>query len=211
VCSLTFAFAPPGSNLAHIRWRLARRRSGPPFWGVWRAVVAGSALGHNGGGFGFQTIMEWRPGHGVGAVALTNSADHPAVHSGIVRSLLSQICDLIPKDTTSASADEIFAIWAAPNAIDVLPATPYQSAWSSYLGTYRPAFGGGFHLAPTAPASRYEVRLYERDAFLWLSQPGHERLTEHAPGLFFGTITGEAVDLRNPVPRCRNIPLRKAT
>lgn len=74
-------------------YRQAAKESGWPDGSAYGLGVSSARLGdtyamnHNGGGFGFLTTMTWLPEYGIGAVALTNSTDHPTIQAAAVQAL----------------------------------------------------------------------------------------------------------------------------
>lgn len=76
---------------------------------------------------------------------------------------------------------------------------PTGPEYDQWLGTYEILIWG-------SPAAK--IRLTRRNG--WLYYNDQIRAVPFAPGIFFGG-TGEALDLRGPVPTARNIPLQRVT
>jgi CubicO group peptidase (beta-lactamase class C family) len=181
-------------------------------------------LGHGGGGFGFLTTMTWYPEYGIGSVVLTNgiSVKTPErIHLQIAQEILDGLVtdNIVTKDVSGSipAADQLIGkdakLTELPEPEQVHTPTPYKPEWSCYKGTYR-FINGGYKLNMIArviltlgychPAIGLTV--VHKDGYLCI---GDDKLEEHQPGLFF-TPSGEALDLRGPVPTWRNIRMEKS-
>ena len=177
-------------------------------------------LNHNGGGFGFLTTMTWYPEYGIGCVVLTNSTSHQEENAKIADEVLDGLITrhVVAKDTSGRipPAEQLIGkdarLPVLPEPASANAPTPYKPEWKRYEGTYKfllegfkldtlAAVATGFgYVAPGA-----KVTVAQKDGYLCL---GDERLEEYQPGLFF-TPSGEALDLRGPVPTWRNIKMKK--
>ena len=70
---------------------------------------------------------------------------------------------------------------------------------------YDPLLGDYAVIQWGEPVPLFSAPLRKKNGYLYY---GHNRLTEHLPGLFF-TADGEALDLRGPAPTFRNITLQR--
>ena len=179
----------------------------------------------HGGGFGFMASMEWFPEYGIGTVALTNSMDHPQIDDLLGLNLLLKMVkgEMVAKvdDPDVPDPEEVFPPVGEINDTDeaVPPdgSSRFRQEWAPFLGTYRPVFGGGWKLDPSADLAksdkRHEYQVYEGDEghlrFRKRGTDESERLIEHGPGLFFGAESGEALDFRDEPPTWRNIELMR--
>ncbi len=178
-------------------------------------------LNHNGGGFGFSTTMTWYPEFGIGCVVLTNSTSHNEQNDKIANAILDEMITerVVAKDASGRipPADQLIGkdirLPVLTEDGHVHGPTPYKPQWSRYTGTYRFILKG-FRLNSIArfvSALGYcdpnvKLAVVKKDGFLWV---GDEKLEEYQPGLFF-TPSGEALDLRGPVPTWRNIKMEKS-
>ena len=177
-------------------------------------------LNHNGGGFGFLTTMTWYPEYGIGCVVLTNSTSHNDEEVKMGFELLDTLITehAVARDTSGRipPADQLIGkdakLSALPAPARAHTPTPYKPEWKRYEGTYKFLLKG-FKLdtlAAVATGLGYapggvKVTVAQKDGCLCLDG---EKLEEYEPGLFF-TPSGEALDLRGPVPTWRNIKMRK--
>jgi CubicO group peptidase (beta-lactamase class C family) len=178
-------------------------------------------LNHNGGGFGFLTTMTWYPEYGIGCIVLTNSTNHGGQNVKIADEILDDLItkNVIAKDVSGRippgdkliGKDEKLPVWDEGGAVHT--PTPYKSKWSRYRGTYRNIAKGYklnfivrlvLALGYCDPGMKLVV--VKKDGYLCI---GDEKLQEYEPGLFF-TPSGEALDLRDPVPTWRNIKMEKS-
>jgi hypothetical protein len=177
-------------------------------------------LNHNGGGFGFQTTMTWYPAYGIGCIVLTNGTTHDSQNAKIADEILDELI------TEGVVAKETFDIPPGDRLIGkdakrpelseqgpVHTPTPYKPQWKRYTGTYRHIAKGYqlgliVHLVLALGYCDPGMRLVvvENDGYLCI---GDDKLEEVQPGLFF-TPSGEALDLRGPVPTWRNIKMQKS-
>lgn len=186
-------------------------------------------LKHDGGGFGFLTIMAWYPEYGIGCIVLTNAQDRN-LHFNISNDILDSLIErkivtkniefkfpdanhLLGKDTKLPLLPKIDSIYTP---------SPYQSQWKPYIGTYRFIFTNykPDFLFRIAMATGYchpyvKVMVYEKDDYLWIGtdkdgyrSTGHEKLEQILPGLFIAP-SGETLDFRGPMPRWKNIRMEK--
>jgi CubicO group peptidase (beta-lactamase class C family) len=177
-------------------------------------------LNHNGGGFGFLTTMTWYPEYGVGCVVLTNGATHDSQNAKIADEILDELITehVVAKATPDVPpADRLIGKDAKlpelPEQGPVHTPTPYKPEWKRYTGTYR-YIAKGYKLGLIVrlvlglgycdPGMRLIVE--KKDGYLCI---GDDKLEEVQPGLFF-TPSGEALDLRGPVPIWRNIKMQKS-
>jgi CubicO group peptidase (beta-lactamase class C family) len=177
-------------------------------------------LTHSGGGFGFLTTMKWYPEYGIGCVVLTNSVNHDEQNVKISNELLDGLitknvvakdpCDIPPSDQLIGK-DKKLPVLADDGPVHT--PTPYKSALGRYTGTYRNIAKGYklyliVHLVLSLGYCDPGMKLVvaEKDGYLCI---GDEKLQEYQPGLFF-TPSGEALDLRGPVPTWRNIKMEKS-
>ncbi len=192
--------------------------------GVYSYPVSGTyAVNHDGGGFGFRASMKWYPEYGVGYVLLINSAAgsanqvwnpvwnllHELIEEGMIEPL---------QDDAIASAEEQFS--EAPGRqkprriedLDPGKVKPVDDP-DSYTGDYKARFGGGFEPNPEARVPAWDISVSEEDGVLYLDSIDSEEaepLVKHKPELFFGALTGEALDFRGDEVRWRNIPMEAA-
>lgn len=186
-------------------------------------------LWHLGGGFGFQSTMDWYPEYGLGCMVLTNSMSLAGLVGGTEHVKLSDailgelIEDKLVEKTTHpplprpkqlaehASQPPILKV-VDPNTF-----TPYRPEWKQYTGAYTFRPGGyklkfifGIFLAIGYFPPEIQIRVYEKDGYLYMDeqQYGKERLDEHLPGLFF-TKHGECLDFRSSTPRYMNMRVKK--
>ncbi|MBW8035783.1 MAG: beta-lactamase family protein [Planctomycetes bacterium] len=176
-------------------------------------------LGHGGGGFGFLTTMTWLPEYQIGALVLTNSADHPNKHQKLMKNLILRLVDNKLVQKSKPHENPPWKAVAADNSKSPAYQRPhpdnftrYQPDWKKYTGTYRYIRGGrklrayaSIALALGYPDPDSEVKVYEKNGFLEING---ERLDEHLPGLFFAN-EGECLDFRGSVPTWRNFKLKK--
>jgi hypothetical protein len=177
-------------------------------------------LNHNGGGFGFLTTMTWYPEYGIGCVVLTNSTNHNAENAKIADELLDELITrhMVVKDTSGRipPAEQLVGkdmkLPVLPEPAPAHAPTPYKPEWKRYEGTYKFLLEGlkldtlavvATGLGYVAPGAK--VTVAQKEGFLCLD---NEKLEEYQPGLFF-TPSGEALDLRGPVPTWRNIKMKK--
>lgn len=176
-------------------------------------------MNHNGGGFGYSASMTWVPDFGIGVIVLTNSIDHPAINTKITERVLSKLIldGKIEKNPAFGSkvVEEYFATIAngqAPKTQQPVAqeVPPYQASWKRHLGEYRFIFGGGWEVNPSADLSRYTVKVFERDGYLYAGLLSTElRMIEHSPGLFFVEHFRAAIDFRGEKPTFDNIEVVK--
>jgi hypothetical protein len=178
-------------------------------------------LNHNGGGFGFLTTMTWYPEYGIGCVVLTNSSSHDSQHVKISNELLDEliaenvvardVSGRIPPGDKLIGKDEKLPVLAGGGPVHA--PTPYKRQWGRYKGTYR-VIARGYKLNALVRLvlalgycdSGMKLVVVRKDDYLCI---GDEKLQEYQPGLFF-TPSGEALDLRGPVPTWRNIKMKKS-
>jgi len=175
-------------------------------------------LNHGGGGFGFLTQMTWYPEYGIGCIVLTDSLTHGDEHVRITNEILDRLIteNIVTKDGsgTIPTAEQLIGkdakLPGLPEGDVVHTPTPFRPEWKRYARTYRIRPGGyEFHplvrlaIALGACVDEQKVVVEEKDGFLCV---GDEQLEECEPGLFF-TPSGEALDLRGPVPTWRNMKL----
>jgi CubicO group peptidase (beta-lactamase class C family) len=178
-------------------------------------------LSHGGGGYGFLTTMKWYPEYGIGCVALTNSTTHDEQNAKITDEILDELIstNVVTKDTSGdippsdqlIGKDEKLTVLAEGGPVHT--PTPYKSEWSRYTGTYRYIAKGykldlivRFLLSLGYCDDGIKLVVVKKDGYLCI---GDEKLQEYQPGLFF-TPSGEALDLRGPVPSWRNIKMEKS-
>jgi CubicO group peptidase (beta-lactamase class C family) len=178
-------------------------------------------LNHNGGGFGFSTTMTWCPEYGIGCIVLTNSTSHGQQNNAISNEILLKLVTehIVTKDTSGdiPSADSLIGkdmkLSPLPDINDTHTPTPFQPQWKQYVGTYRFIYRG-YKLHPIAYFAmvlgychpELKMSVVKKDGYLCI---GNEKLEEFQPGLFV-TPSGEMLDLRNPVPKWRNIKMEKS-
>jgi hypothetical protein len=181
-------------------------------------------LTHDGGGFGFSTTMKWYPEHGIGCIVLTNGisektpeSQSPKIAHEILDGLIADRVVAKVASDAIAPADELIGkdakLTELPEPGRVHTPTPYKSEWSRYRGTYR-FIAKGYKLDSVVRAllalgychPAIKLTVVKRNGYLCI---GDEELEEHQPGLFF-TPSGEALDLRGPVPTWRNIKMDKS-
>lgn len=178
-------------------------------------------LNHNGGGFGFASTMTWYPEHGIGCVVLTNSTSHNEQNVKIANEILDELITerIVTKDASGLIplADQLISKdTKLPVLAEDGPAhtpAPYRPQWSRYTGTYR-FIARGYKLNVLVRLvlalgycdSGMKLAVVKKDGFLCI---GDEKLEEVQPGLFFDS-SGEALDLRGPVPTWRNIKMEKS-
>jgi CubicO group peptidase (beta-lactamase class C family) len=178
-------------------------------------------LNHNGGGFGFLTTMTWYPEYGIGCVALTNSTSHDEQNAKIANEILDELIstNIVTRDKSGdiPSSDQLIGkdekLPVLPEDGPVHTPTPYKSEWSRYAGTYR-YIAKGYKLnliVRLVLALGYcddgmKLVVVKKDGYLCIDD---DKLEEYQPGLFF-TPSGEALDLRGPVPTWRNIKMEKS-
>lgn len=178
-------------------------------------------LNHNGGGFGFLTMMTWYPEYGIGCVVLTNSSSHDDQHVKISNELLEElitehvvakdVSGRIPRGDKLIGKDEKLPVLADDGPVHT--PTLYKRQWGGYTGTYR-FIAKGYKLNALVRLvlalgycdSGMKLTVVKKDGYLCI---GDEKLQEYQPGLFF-TPSGEALDLRGPVPTWRNIKMQKS-
>lgn len=88
--------------------------------GLWNNKVL---LNHNGGGFGFYATQDILPENGFGAVALTNSVNHPNIQHSIVRNMWDDFFDM-----QDAGLEDC---------------KPLNEAYSQFVGIYEATYNGG--------------------------------------------------------------------
>ncbi|RKN79247.1 serine hydrolase domain-containing protein [Paenibacillus ginsengarvi] len=88
--------------------------------GFWNKKVM---LNHNGGGFGFYATQDILPENGFGAVALTNSVNHPNIQRGIVRNIWDDFFEM----QDSGFED----------------CRPLNEVYTQYVGVYEATYNGG--------------------------------------------------------------------
>ncbi|MBC8471000.1 MAG: beta-lactamase family protein [Planctomycetes bacterium] len=183
-------------------------------------------LQHGGGGGGYQTLYEYYPEYGIGAVVLTNRVPHSVLSDLIIgRRLLEEG---VLENRYPAPAWDIqqctlkWTGWA-----DHTPSA-YKSEWKKYCGRYKCRFSGykikwWAKLALALDLDKYtpRIKVFEKKGYLCLTESkllqsmNHypylqvdEKLEEVEPGLFF-TASGSALDLRGEIPTWRNYRLKK--
>ncbi len=166
-------------------------------------------LAHGGGGFGFLTQMIWCPEYGLGAIELTNSADHK-IQGKICEDLLKELIDkkLVTRRSTLPPAA---AAKTSPQAASSFEPTPYKEQWAKYLGHYdlvQKGYGLFWwaHIGRFLGIGRMSVDVQKKDGFLIFDG---QKLFEYKPGLFFSP-NGEAIDFRGEIPTWRNLKLKKS-
>lgn len=167
-------------------------------------------LAHGGGGFGFLTNMVWYPEYGIGAIELTNSADHK-IQNKISNELLDELIDkkLVAKRSIPA-LPVVAAKTNPPQPMPVFEPTPYKDEWAKYLGHYDIVQKGWglfwwARVGQSLGIERKIVNIQKKEDFLIFDG---KKLLEYKPGLFF-TPDGEALDFRGEVPTWRNLKLKK--
>jgi len=195
--------------------QLLDRMYGPPK-GLRLAIGRGEKhdsyhLLHGGGGFGFLSLMIWYPEYGIGAVELTDCADH-AIQGQICHQLLDEILQKGLVHKTAETRPEVASSASQPPAGPEPPftPTPYQAEWDKYTGIYLAIWSGyeftalsrlGRALGKAGPSWKVQ----QKNGHLNL---GDDALEEYQTGLFF-TPSGEALDFRTSPPTFRNIKLEK--
>ena len=174
-------------------------------------------LNHGGGGFGFQTRMEWYPTLGVGVVVLTNTTNNHNPQSTLAHRLISTMEKrrLVTKRFSLTSEPVCgIDIRGAKNIpayfLDHPEQTAWRPEWSHYLGKYSLSID-----AETLWWAKLALSLgYLRDSRVKVAHDGSgitldgSLMIEAEPGLFF-TSDGEALDFRGAVPTWRSIPLTR--
>ena len=177
-------------------------------------------LAHGGGGFGFLTNMVWCPEYGIGYVLLTNSMNYGGLNDKISNEMAKLITENIVTKVTSGdipSEDSLIGkdmkLPPLPDIDDIHTPTPYKPQWKRYVGTYRFIYGGYklSLIAKMAMALGYchpaiKLTVVKKDGYLCI---GDDKLEQFQPGLFV-TPSGEMLDLRDSVPRWRNIKMEKS-
>ncbi len=170
---------------------------------------------HGGGGFGFNSDMIWYPELKLGAVVLCNAQ----LENDFVYQLNKEILDSI-----IASSPDLYA-QRAKSAVRVEPAyRPDKQGnilWDDALGRLieskaLPESAAGKRRV-SALVGKYflgdsseTIEISNRNNELILSLSGTtSSLTEVEPGLYF-SLSGDAFDVRGPVPMFTNIRLVKA-
>jgi CubicO group peptidase (beta-lactamase class C family) len=172
------------------------------------------ALGHRGGGGGFQSAMFWYPEYEFGIVLMLNSEEfkHP----------VTVAIDLIEENLVEKSESfEILSVeYEAYRTLDPNTFTRFKPEWKKYIGTYRYTTRGWKVSTPLRIAlalgltTKYtHVKIFEQDGYLYVdSQVYHDddggRLDEYLPGLFF-TPSGKCLDLRGPKLTWQNWRIKK--
>jgi CubicO group peptidase (beta-lactamase class C family) len=186
-------------------------QTGGPLLAIGKSKYHDSAyFFHGGGGFGFLTNMVWCPDYGIGAIELTNSADHK-IQGKICEDLLKELIDkkLVTKHSTLPPP--VTAKTNPPQAKPAFEPTPYKDEWAKYLGHYDIVQKGWglfwwARVGQSLGIERKIVTIQKKDGFLLFDG---NQLFEYKPGLFF-TPDGEAVDFRGEVPTWRNLKLKKS-
>jgi CubicO group peptidase (beta-lactamase class C family) len=165
---------------------------------------------HGGGGFGFLTHMMWYPEFGIGAIELTNSADHK-IQGKVCEDLLNELIDKKIVTKRSTLPPPAPAKTNPPQAKPAFVPTPYKDEWKQYLGHYDIIQKGWglfwwSRIGQFFGIGRMSVDVQKKDGFLFFDG---KKLFEYKPGLFF-TPDGEAVDFRGEVPTWRNLKLKKS-
>lgn len=178
-------------------------------------------LTHSGGGFGFLTTMKWYPEYGIGCIVLTNSTSHDEQNVKISNELLDELITKqvaandtsgdIPQSDQLIGKDAKLPVLAEDDPIHT--PTPFKPEWKRYTGTYR-YIAKGYKLNFIVRLilglgycdSGMKLVIVRKDGYLCI---GEDKLQEYEPGLFF-TPSGEALDLRGPVPTWRNIKMEKS-
>jgi CubicO group peptidase (beta-lactamase class C family) len=172
------------------------------------------ALGHRGGGGGFQSAMFWYPEYEFGILLMFNSEElkHPVT---VAIDLIEE--NLVQKNESFEMPSVEYQSWHPP---DPNTFTPFQPAWKKYIGTYRYITSGWkpgilmrIALAMGLTTEYTHVKVFEKDGYLYVdSIVFHDddggRLDEHLPGLFF-TPTGKCLDLRGPKLTWQNYRIKK--
>jgi CubicO group peptidase (beta-lactamase class C family) len=181
---------------------------------------------HGGGGGGYQTLYEYYPEYGIGAVVLTNRLPHSVLSDLIIgRRLLEK--GVFEKRYPDPSWD---IMQCAPKWTGWADHTPsaYKPEWKKYGGKYQCRFSGykikwWAKLALALDLDQYTpfIRVSKKNGYLCLTESkllqlmNHhpsaqidEKLEEVEPGLFF-TASGTALDLRGEIPTWRSYRLKK--
>jgi len=172
------------------------------------------ALGHRGGGGGFQSAMFWYPEYEFGILLMFNSEQfkHPVIVA----------IDLIEKNLVQKN--ESFKVpsvgYEAYRTLDPDTFTRFKPEWKKYIGTYKYVMSGWkfsifarIALILGLTTKYTHVKVFERDGYLYVgSQVYHDddggRLDEYLPGLFF-TPSGKCLDLRGPKLTWQNWRIKK--
>jgi len=88
--------------------------------GMWRKKVV---FNHNGGGFGFYATQDILPEIGLGAVALTNSVNHPNIQHSIIRNMWDDFFDMQDSGLEDCK--------------------PLTEAYAQFVGVYEATYNGG--------------------------------------------------------------------
>ena len=181
---------------------------------------------HGGGGGGYQTLYEYYPEYGIGAVVLTNRVPHSVLSDLIIgRRLIEE--GVLEKRYSAPSwnlkkCKPKWKGWAAHAP------TAYQAEWKKYCGKYQCRFSGykirwWAKLALKLNLDKYTpgIKVYQKTGYLCLTESRllqlmnhhpypivEQKLEEIRPGLFF-TSSGTALDLRGETPTWRNYRLKK--
>jgi hypothetical protein len=174
--------------------------------------------GHDGGGFGFQSVMLWLPDYDIGVLALTNSSNHDNRHGkatyGITNGLVLK--NLVEKKDSNINSqsealkayNQRYSEYKRP---DTDSFTPYQPEWKKYKGKYKYLNDINFYTyAKIALALGYyhpelNAKVYEKNGFLEIDG---KRLDEYQPGVFF-TADGDCLDFSGPVPLWKGMRIKK--
>jgi CubicO group peptidase (beta-lactamase class C family) len=183
-------------------------------------------LQHGGGGGGYQTLYEYYPEYGIGAVVLTNRVPHSVLSDLIIgRRLLEE--GVLEKRYPDPSWD---IQQCTPKWTGWAEHTPsaYKPEWKQYCGKYNCRFSGykikwWAKLALALDLDKYTpgIKVFEKKGSLCLTESKLLQLMNHHPspqvdekleevesGLFF-TASGTALDLRGEIPTWRNYRLKK--
>jgi CubicO group peptidase (beta-lactamase class C family) len=188
-------------------------------------------LWHDGGGFGFRSVMYWYPEYNIGAVVLTSRyIDHIPWDLAALTLTDRLIESKFFEKQSNLSHPECndcphrWDVWLSHEP------TPYKSQWRKYCGDYHFRLSGyevewWATLAATLGLMAEDdmpcLKVYEKDDFLclklseFLKGVGVDlnrlvdlKLQEYEPGLFFAP-TGVALDFRGEIPTWQNYRLEK--
>jgi CubicO group peptidase (beta-lactamase class C family) len=172
------------------------------------------ALGHRGGGGGFQSAMFWLPEYEFGIVLMINSEElkHPV---NLTTDLIEE--NLVQKNESFEAPS---VEYEAYRTLDPDTFTRFKPEWKKYIGTYKYVMNGwkfdtivNIALVLGLTHKNLHVKVFEEDGYLYVdSHVYHDddggRLDEYLPGLFF-TPSGKCLDLRGPKLTWQNWRIKK--
>lgn len=170
-------------------------------------------LGHGGGGFGFLATVLWYPEYGVGAIEMTNSADHH-IQGQIANWLLDGIIGkgIISRESRPSffpGLEQLTDRQPPRQADPLFSPTTFRAEWKALMGVYVAILRGNeltwWAQITVKVKPPFTWKIHRKDDYLYLD---NEPLQEHEPLLFF-TPSGEALDFRMDPPTWRNIKLKK--